>query len=69
MRFKEINSFLIIIYKKKMVSLVQKKKDALKAKIYALHIEAHTKNLNTFRSDMAIHKKIDKGSVATCKRF
>ena len=52
-----------------MVSLVQKKKDALKAKIYALHIEAHTKNLNTFRSDMAIHKKIDKGSVATLQKI
>ena len=52
-----------------MVSLVQKKKDALKAKIYDIHLKANNKGLTNFRSDMAILKKMEKATLPTLEKI
>ena len=52
-----------------MVSLVQKKKDALKSKIYDMHLEANNKGLTNFRSDMAILKKMEKATLPTLEKI
>lgn len=52
-----------------MVSLVQKKKKALKAKIYDIQLEANNKGLTNFRSDMAIAKKMEKATLPTLEKI